>query len=384
MKVIGVTGTNGKTSTTVLIYDMLTGMGKNAAICGTLGMRYGNESFDVTLTTPTKEVLQYHMDRMAEQNVEYFVMEVSSHALQQDRVRGIAFDVGIFTNLTQDHLDYHKTMEEYKQAKRKLLSKSKSMVFNIDDMVGAEFFHEFYTEERPGDCITIGAACDCADITASHIETSLLGTEFDLNFLQTKSHMKIPLVGKFSVYNFMSAISALHLLGFSYDEIMASAEDVKPIRGRAQIIPLEEDFTVMLDYAHTPDALENILSSISEFHRGRIVTVFGCGGDRDRTKRPLMGAVASKYSDFIYLTSDNPRTEDPLRIMTDILPSICEGGKPYRAIENRERAITEAIQNAMSDDLVLIAGKGHETYQILGNEKVKFDEEEIILKALHF
>ncbi len=384
MKIIGVTGTNGKTSTTVLIYDMLRGLGKNTAICGTLGMRYGNESHDVTLTTPPKEVLDYHMKRMEEQNVEYFVMEVSSHALHQNRVKGITFDVGIFTNLTQDHLDYHKTMDEYKAAKRKLLTMSKSMVFNIDDIAGEEFFHEFYKDDAPIDCMTIATACDCADVTASHIELTEYGTEFNLNFLQTKSHVKIPLIGKFSVYNFMSAVSAMHLLGFSYDEITAAIPEIKPVRGRAQIIPTDEDFTIMLDYAHTPDALENILTSISEFHQGRIVTVFGCGGDRDRSKRPLMGEIASKYSDFVYLTSDNPRTEDPLRIMTDILPSICEGGKPYRAIENRERAITEAIRNAMNDDFILIAGKGHETYQIIGNEKVEFDEEEIVRKALQF
>lgn len=382
MKIIGITGTNGKTSTTQFIYQMLTGMGRKAAVVGTLGIKYDGEEYDVGLTTPTNEVIMHHMGRMLAVGVEYLVMEVSSHSLAQDRVRGVKFDVGVFTNLTQDHLDYHGGFEAYKAAKHKLMDMSDSMVFNVDDPVGEEFFHEYMS--KGGKCVNISTACNCTDVTADNISGDLYGSDFTLNFFGTRAHIHINIPGRFSVYNALSAFSVLHLLGFSFEEIIDASAEIKSVPGRAQILDIDEDFTIMIDYAHTPDALMNILSAIREVFDGRVITLFGCGGDRDRKKRPLMAAVAAEYSDFVYLTSDNPRTEDPMRIITDALPSLCTCGKPYRVIVNREEAITYAVKSLAPGELLLIAGKGHEKYQIVGEDKLPFDEEKIVRKALIF
>ena len=382
MKIIGVTGTNGKTSTTQFLYDMLSGIGRKTAICGTLGLRYDGEYFDIELTTPAKGILEYHMDRMRRKNVEYLIMEVSSHALVQNRVDGINFDVGVFTNLTQDHLDYHGTFENYKNAKRKILDISDAMVMNVDDETGEEFFREFTGKGRK--CLNISTKCTCTDISAASIESSLYGTDFLLDLLGTQTHVKIPIPGEFTAYNVMSAMGAMSLLGFAFDEIISSVESITPVKGRAQILNLDADFNVMIDFAHTPDALMNILSTVRAFFDGRLVTLFGCGGDRDKTKRPIMGEIVAGYSDYIYVTSDNPRTEDPMKIITDILPPICESGKPYKVIENREEAITYAVQSALPGDLLILAGKGHEAYQIIGSKKLPFDEEKIVRKALQF
>ena len=392
MKYIGVTGTNGKTSTVQFIYQMLTGMGRKAAVCGTLGLRYDGKCFDTGLTTPARNTLQFHIANMESVGVEYLVMEVSSHSLVQNRVQGIEFDVGIFTNLTQEHLDYHGDFKSYKEAKRKILSMSKNMVINIDDIAGEEFFHEFYKDYEAkigedgfeGECITLTTACDCADVVATRIDSSLQGTEFLCDFLGTKAQVKIPVLGKFSVYNVMSAMAALRLLGFDFEDILAALHSIEPVSGRAQILKLDQNFTVMIDYAHTPDALENLLSAMRDTHNGRIVTLFGCGGDRDREKRPVMGEVVTNFSDYIYVTSDNPRTEDPVQIVTDILPAVCRSGKPYRVIINREEAIETAVRNSLPGDLLILAGKGHEKYQIVGEEKNPFDEEKIVRKALNF
>lgn len=392
MKYIGVTGTNGKTSTVQFIYQMLTGMGRKAAVCGTLGLFYDGKHFDTGLTTPARGILQFHIANMERAGVEYLVMEVSSHSLVQNRVQGIRFDVGVFTNLTGDHLDYHGDFENYKEAKRKILSKSKNMVINIDDPTGEEFLHEFYkayevrTGENgfEGECITLTTICDCADVIASRIDNSLQGTNFLCEFLGAKAQVKVPVLGKFSVYNIMSAMSALRLLGFDFEDILAALHSVEAVPGRAQILQLDENFTVMIDYAHTPDAMYNILSAVRDIHIGRIVTLFGCGGDRDREKRPLMGEVAAQFSDYIYVTSDNPRTEDPVQIVTDILPAVCRSGKPYRVIINREEAIETAIKNSLPGDLLILAGKGHEKYQVIGTEKKPFDEEKIVRKVLKF
>lgn len=392
MKYIGVTGTNGKTSTAQFIYQMLTGMGRKAAVCGTLGLCYDGKCFDTGLTTPTLKVLQPHIADMESVGVEYLVMEVSSHSLVQNRLEGVRFEVGVFTNLTQDHLDYHGNFESYREAKRKLLFMSKNMVINIDDATGEEFFHEFYKDYNAkvgedgfeGECITLTTICDCADVVASRIDGSLQGTEFLCDFLGSQAQVKIPVFGRFSVYNIMSAMATLRLLGFDFEDILAALHSVEPVLGRAQVLKLNQNFTIMLDYAHTPDALENILSTLREIHSGRIVTLFGCGGDRDREKRPLMGGIAANYSDCVYVTSDNPRTEDPIRIVTDILPSICRSGKPYRVIINREEAITAAVKSLLPGDLLLLAGKGHEKYQVVGTEKNPFDEEKIVRRVLNF
>lgn len=392
MKYIGVTGTNGKTSTVQFIYQMLTGMGRKAAVCGTLGLCYDGKCFETGLTTPDNSTLQFHIANMEKSGVEYLIMEVSSHSLVQNRVQGIYFNVGVFTNLTPEHLDYHGSFENYKEAKRKILSLSKNMVINVDDAVGEEFFHEFYKDYEAklgddgfeGECITLTTVCDCADVVATRIDTSLQGTEFLCDFLGAQAQVKIPAIGRFSVYNIMSAMAVLRLLEFDFDDILAALHSIESVPGRAQVLSLDQNFTVMLDYAHTPDALENMISALREIHSGRIITLFGCGGDRDRSKRPVMGEIAARLSDCVYVTSDNPRTEDPVRIVTDILPPVCKSGKPYRVIVNREEAIETAVRNLLPGDLLLLAGKGHEKYQILGSEKIVFDEEKIVHKVLNF
>lgn len=382
LKIIGITGTNGKTSTAQFIYQMLSGMGHKTAVSGTLGITYCGKTYDVGLTTPANEMLMYHIGEMLRAGVEYLVMEVSSHSLVQDRVKGIDFTVGVFTNLTQDHLDYHGDLEHYKEAKHKLLDLSRSMVFNVDDAVGEEFFHDFVSSGK--ECVNIAAKCTCTDISAEDINETLKGTDFVLDFFGTRAHISIPVLGIFSVYNYLSAVGTLYLLGFTFDEIVAASEYVRAVRGRAQILDIDEDFTIMIDFAHSPDALKNVLSMLRKVHDGRIVTLFGCGGERDRTKRPLMAKAAAEYSDYIYLTSDNPRGEDPLQIITDALPALCESGKPYRVITDREEAIIYAVKALLPGDLLILAGKGHETYQIIGKEKYKFNEEEIVRKALIF
>lgn len=382
LKIIGITGTNGKSSTAQFIYDMLKGMGRKVGIIGTLGILYDDMFFDVGLTTPPLETIKYHMGYMEKSGVEYLVLEVSSHALVQNRVKGLEFDVGVFTNLTRDHLDYHKTFENYKAAKRKILDMSKSMVFNADDPVGEEFFHDYAKKNLP--FANISAICTCTDISAENIELSPNGTDFLMNFFETKTHVHVPVIGRFTVYNVMSAMAVLHMLGFGFDEIIDAVTEIKPVRGRAQILNLKTEYTIMIDFAHTPDALMNILTTVREIHDGRIITLFGCGGERDRTKRPLMAEIVSRYSDFIYFTSDNPRNEDPLQIVMDVLPALCEGGKPYRIILDREEAIVKAVNMLLPGDLLLLAGKGHECYQILGDVKFPFNEEKIVKKALNF
>lgn len=385
MKYIGVTGTNGKTSTVQMLSKMLQGVGRRTATIGTLGITYtktenGEDrkiTIDAGLTTPAADTIKREQRNMEAAGVEYLLMEVSSHALTQGRTGDITFDVGIFTNLTTDHLDYHKTMENYKAAKYKLQTLSNSMVFNIDDKTGEEFSKKY---DKPK--ITISTEKQ-AELRADKIETKLTQTEFLLNYFNTQTHIRIPIPGRFAVYNTMSAMAAMHLLGFSYDQIISVIPEISPVPGRAQLIPTDKA-KVMIDFAHTPDALENILKTLKDAHDGRILTLFGCGGERDKTKRPQMGEIAARYSDFIYLTSDNPRHEDPTRIMMEVLPPICRSGKPYRMIANRGQAIEEALKNQNPNDLLLLAGKGHEKYQIIGDEKMPFDEEKIVLKALHF
>lgn len=382
LKIIGITGTNGKSSTAQFVYDMLRGMGYKTGIIGTLGILYDDMYFDVGLTTPPAETIKYHMNHMENGGAEYLVLEVSSHALVQDRVKGLTFDVGVFTNLTRDHLDYHGTFENYKAAKRKILDMSKSMVFNVDDPTGEEFFHDYAKRNLP--FANISTTCTCTDVSAENIELSMTGTEFLMNFFDVRTHINVPVIGRFTAYNVMSAMTVLHMLGFGFDEIIDAVTEIRPVRGRAQVLDLDTDFTVMIDFAHTPDALMNILTTVREIHNGRIVTLFGCGGERDRTKRPAMAEAVSKYSDFIFLTSDNPRGEDPMQIVMDVLPTLCEGGKPYRIILDREEAITKAVSMSLPGDLLLLAGKGHEAYQIVGNVKFPFCEEKIVKKALNF
>ncbi|MBR5782675.1 MAG: UDP-N-acetylmuramoyl-L-alanyl-D-glutamate--2,6-diaminopimelate ligase, partial [Clostridia bacterium] len=379
MKFIGVTGTNGKTSTTFFIKELLDALGKKTGLLGTVRNMIGDKILPSGFTTPEPSQLFDIFSQMRENGVEYVIMEISSHALAQKRVEGLTFEVGIFTNLTQDHLDYHRTMEAYKEAKKQLFAQSKIGVFNIDDATGAEFAAECCEGERR---VTYSAESNGADIVARDIALHADGVSF---MLLTQGHLcraKVSTPGKFTVYNVTAAVSALCALGLSFSEITSHLSVIKNVEGRAQIVPTGKDFTVMLDYAHTPDALANILCTIRGYAPGRVVTLFGCGGDRDKTKRPLMGQMAAKYSDFVIVTSDNPRSEVPSDIIADILPGVENSGKCYEVIENRREAIEYALRHARKDDIILLAGKGHEKYQILSDGTIEFDEEKIVKEIL--
>ena len=375
LKLIGVTGTNGKTSTTFFMKELLDAMGKKTGLLGTVRNMIGDEVLPSSFTTPEPLTLFEVFDKMRAAGVEYVIMEISSHALAQKRVDGLAFEVGVFTNLTQDHLDYHRTMEAYKEAKYTLFTQSRICVYNIDDATGAEFALRPCQGER---AVTYSAKKNDADIVARDIALHADGVSFFLLTQGALSRVKVSTPGKFTVYNVTAAVSALCALGLPFSEITSHLDQLKNVDGRAQIVKLEKDFTVMLDYAHTPDALENILRTVRSYAPARVVTLFGCGGDRDKTKRPLMGEMAAKYSDFVIVTSDNPRSEEPASIIADILPGVEKNTSHFTVIENRRDAIEFALKNAEKDDIILLAGKGHEKYQILSTGTIEFDEEKIV------
>lgn len=379
LKLIGVTGTNGKTSTTFFIKELLDAMGKKSGLLGTVRNMIGEKVLESNFTTPEPAELFKVFDQMRKAGMEYVIMEISSHALAQKRVAGLNFEVGVFTNLTQDHLDYHGTMEAYKEAKYELFMQSKHCVFNVDDPVG----QEFALRGREGnDPVTYSAKHNDADFVARDITLHADGVSFFLVTNGALCRAKVSTPGEFTVYNVTAAVAALCSAGLPFGEITSHLDALKNVDGRAQIIPTGKDFTVMLDYAHTPDALENILRTVRGYAPGRVITLFGCGGDRDKTKRPLMGAMASRYSDFVIVTSDNPRSEVPGKIIEDILPGVQEAGTPYKVIENRREAIGYALHQAVENDIIILAGKGHEKYQILSTGKIDFDEEQIVKEFL--
>jgi len=390
MKIIGVTGTNGKTTTTNIIEHILRYNNKQTGLMGTIQMKIGNEYTDMERTTMESNQLQHAFSQMRDVHTDYCMMEVSSHALDMNRVKGIRFRTAVFTNLTQDHLDYHVTMDNYHQAKNLLFSrmdntyyadenKRQYAVLNADDPA-----HELFKKSTAAQVITYGIDNEC-DVRASKISITAKGTEFTVTTFAGEANIQMKLVGKFNVYNTLGAIAAALLEGVELSEIKNSLKEINAIEGRMEVVDGKQEFLVLVDYAHTPDGLRNALSTISEFAEGRIITVFGCGGDRDRTKRPMMGMVASEYSDYIYVTSDNPRTEDPSAILQDIVPGLVEAGyesDKYELIVDRQAAINKAIAEAGPKDVILIAGKGHETYQIIGKVKHDFDDRLIAKSAL--
>ncbi|MBQ8975516.1 MAG: UDP-N-acetylmuramoyl-L-alanyl-D-glutamate--2,6-diaminopimelate ligase, partial [Oscillospiraceae bacterium] len=308
----------------------------------------------------------------------HIVMEVSSHALYLDRVFGIFFEVGVFTNLTQDHLDFHKTMENYGRAKAILFSRCKYGCINIDD----EYSH-LMLEGASCEVLKYSAQGRQADFSAGDIRLHSDRVDFAGTYKGETRDITINIPGMFSVYNAMSALTACICLGVSFQDAVKALSDCGGVMGRAEVVPTGGDFTMLIDYAHTPDALENILNTVRGITQGRVVALFGCGGDRDRTKRPIMGEIAARLADFVIVTSDNPRTEEPSGIIKDILAGM-EGTKtPYVVIENRKDAIGWAIDNAQKGDVIVLAGKGHETYQIIGTQKRHFDEREVIAEFLN-
>jgi UDP-N-acetylmuramoyl-L-alanyl-D-glutamate--2,6-diaminopimelate ligase len=375
-KLIGVTGTNGKTTTTYLIKTILEQGGSKVGLIGTNQNMIGDKVLPAERTTPESLELQQLFSDMVKEKVDYVVMEVSSHSLELNRVDGCNFEIGIFTNITQDHLDFHVTMENYLKAKTTLFKRCKKGIINVDDSSS-----EYILNNGTCEMITFGIDKE-ADIHAKDIEISEKGVKFDVDTPYGSKFIELGIPGRFSVYNALGSIGACLALGISLEQIQQGLKQAKGVPGRAQIVETGKDFTVLIDYAHTPDGLENILNTVNGFAKGRVVTLFGCGGDRDKTKRPIMGEIAGKLSDFCIITSDNPRTEDPLQILNHIEEGIKKTDCSYVVIENRFEAIKYALENAKKDDVIVLAGKGHETYQILKDRVIHFDEKEIVESIL--
>jgi UDP-N-acetylmuramoyl-L-alanyl-D-glutamate--2,6-diaminopimelate ligase len=393
LKLIGVTGTNGKTTTTYLLEKILTDYGHKTGVIGTVGMKLRGEFIDVKATTPTTpEVLELQnaLRQMRDHGADYAVIEVSSHALDIGRVKGCDFHTAIFTNLTQDHLEYHGTMENYRNAKALLFSRlgnryhnhpafNKYAVLNIDDPASDHF-----RKITAAQVITYGIDRD-ADIRASQLEITGQGTRFFVQTFHGNAHFHLKLIGKFNVYNVLAAISAALIEGIPLTDIRHSLESMSVVSGRFEAVDEGQDFTVIVDYAHTPDSVENVLKTVREFVKGKLYTVLGCGGDRDRTKRPIMGRIAAEQSDVVVVTSDNPRSEEPQAIVNDVIQGIVDAGynqDRYVSIVDRAEAIQFAIANAQVGDVVVIAGKGHETYQEVKGQKFDFDDRVEARKAI--
>lgn len=377
---VGITGTNGKTTITYLVKSILETAGKQVGVIGTNQNIIGDKVLitkSTTPTTPNSLELQQLFEEMVHYGADYVVMEVSSHALDLDRVYGCEFDVGVFTNLTRDHLDFHKTMENYLNAKSKLFKFAKKGVVNFDDDGGKKIIEK-------GDCrdiIKTGFGDDC-DLRAENIVITARGTSFDMIYGGKSYPISIKIPGKFNVYNALSAAGAALQLGIDAETVADGLSRATGVMGRVEVVPTDTDYTVIIDYAHSPDGLENIISCVKGFTRGRVITLFGCGGDRDSTKRPIMGEIAGKSSDFSIITSDNPRTEDPDAIIDEIEDGMKKSGGEYIRITDRREAIAYALDSAKADDVIILAGKGQETYQIIGKEKFDFDERIEVYKHL--
>ena len=378
MTMIGITGTNGKTSATLLLRHVLkTVRGAKVGLIGTMENCIGDTVVPTERTTPESYDLQALFADMRHAGCDYAVMEVSSHALSLERVGGVHYDVAAFTNLTEDHLDFHGTMEEYCDAKALLFQRSGKAVVNCDD-----------------------PWCDrmCKNATAQLLTTSVKGkgqlradnvqlhsdsVSFDAVLGEEKVAVTLPIPGRFTVYNALTVLGICLQLGISLLEAASALKTAQGVKGRVEVVPTPgKDYTVLIDYAHTPDGLENVLSSVKDYCKGRLISVFGCGGDRDRKKRPIMGRIGWEISDIAIITSDNPRTEAPAAIIQDILAGIPENAKNCVMIENRIQAIHHAMDIAKKDDIIVLAGKGHETYQEICGVKHHLDEREVVAAYL--
>ncbi|KJU71305.1 UDP-N-acetylmuramoyl-L-alanyl-D-glutamate--2,6-diaminopimelate ligase [Clostridium baratii] len=379
LNIIGVTGTNGKTTTAFMIKNILESCNEKVGLIGTIANYIGDEKLETERTTPESLELQELFRNMVDKGVKYCVMEVSSHSLALDRVYGVDFEVGIFTNLTRDHLDFHKTFENYYKAKYKLFPRSKTSIVNIDDKYGVRITEDLQ-KENITNFITYGIR-NKADIMAKNEKLENMDILFDLVTKDKTERVLLPIPGEYNIYNALGAISACKVLGISLEDIKEGLKHVVvPGRceraARGHKLPYE----IIIDYAHTPDGLENILKTAREFTRGRLISVFGCGGDRDKVKRPQMGKIGTDLSDVAVITSDNPRSEDPDSIIDDIIAGIEKDN--YIRITNRHEGIEKAMEIAEDGDVIVIAGKGHETYQILNTGTIHFDEREVIEEIL--
>lgn len=383
LHLIGVTGTNGKTSVTYLLEEIFNYHQEKTALIGTIQMKIGEQVFPLANTTPEASLLQKSFRKMVDEKIDHCMMEVSSHALDLGRVNGCDFDLAIYTNLSQDHLDFHQTMADYLTAKLRLFShlgnnydpsKPKYAVINQDDYYANDFKRA--TSQR---VVTYGID-QVADFTAKNLKLTAHGTEFTLVALNQQIEITTPLIGKFNVYNMLAAIAAAYLSDVSLEVITEALGQSKGIPGRFETVKGDHDFGVIIDFAHTPDSLENVLTTIRSFVKNDLYLVVGCGGDRDRTKRPLMAKMGEKYADYTILTSDNPRTEDPEAIIADMEKGMTTDR--YTVEVDRAKAIAHAVQLAKKDDIILIAGKGHETTQIIGKETFPFDDYQVANQAI--
>jgi len=385
LKLVGITGTNGKTTTTYLVFALAKANGEKGAMLTTVEYRIGEKGEPAVRTTPEASDTNRFLRQAVEENCQMAVMETSSQAIDLHRCDALRFRVAVFTNLTRDHLDYHETMENYYDAKKQLFDgrlgeKPASSVINIDDEYGARLADEL---KKNNQRVVTFAQNNPADLTAENIEVLLIkGTSFLLKTPNGEKNITSPLVGKPHVYNMLAATAVALELGYDLDKTGGGLKTCIGAPGRFERVAHDGDFAVVVDYAHSDDALLNTLKTARDLTDGRIITVFGCGGDRDKTKRAPMGEAAGTHSDFVIVTSDNPRTENPLKILSEIEVGLKQTDCPYLIVSDRREAIHRAIQKAERGDVVLIAGKGHETYQIVGGEKFHFDDREIAKEAL--
>jgi len=378
MRLIGVTGTNGKTSTTYFIESLLKEAGKTTGVIGTIGVKAQDTDLDLafaTSTTPDTLELMEILKALSNENADSVVMEVSSHALDQCRVDCLSFKVGVFTNLTQDHLDYHGSMENYFAAKAKLFKQCEYGVINADDEWGMRLASLCKCK-----VLTYGIDSEC-DLRGTNIKCSPDGVSYELKYLESFAVVNVPIPGRFTVYNSLAAIATGFALNIPMNTIIEGMSKVKNIPGRIQSIPNELGASIIVDYAHTPDGLREIIKTVRQFSK-RVITVFGCGGDRDKTKRPIMGEIAGKLSDYCIITSDNPRSEDPDEIISEIEQGIRKTTCKYKKVADRKKAIYAAIDCAKEGDSVIIAGKGHEDYQELKDETIYFDDASVVRDAV--
>lgn len=376
LKLLGVTGTNGKTSVTYMMKKILEKAGFKVGLIGTIQNMIGDKVIAAHNTTPNAYELNSLFALMRAEGCTHVIMEVSSHALDQSRVYKLNFEAAMFTNLTQDHLDYHITMENYLNAKKKLFRMCKTAVINSDD--------SYYGELVKGlDCrIVTYSASNGSTYSAKGINYRPASVEYEFVSDSEIEHIRVNTGGSFTVYNSMCAAACAVEIGIPLKTVSAALSELHGVKGRAESVPTNRDFTVIIDYAHTPDGLKNILTTFRECKKNRLIAVFGCGGDRDKTKRPIMGSIAEHYADYVIVTSDNPRTEEPKAIIDDILEGMKNPSCPYKVIENRVEAIKFAVSIAEKDDIIVLAGKGHETYQILKSGTIHLDEREVVAEAL--
>lgn len=370
LKIIGITGTNGKTTTAYLTYQLLNDLGVKAAYIGTIGFKTPNEEIVTENTTPDILTIYTLLLHALETSCNAVVMEVSSHALSYERIYGLHIDIAAFTNLTEDHLDYHKTMENYLNAKLKIIDymhKDSKLIVNSDDKASISFVNRF------GSGIKLGY--NNKDYDYNIIKTNITPAETHITFTYENKEYEVTtnLTSKFNVYNYMTSLAILHEYGFSLQEIISKTKDLHAPKGRCETHKVNNGYAV-IDYAHTPDAVEKVITAYNELKKGRVITIVGCGGDRDPIKRPIMGNIATTLSDYTILTSDNPRTEDPAKIMEDILKGVKSDN--YEVELDRKTAIKKGIEMLKPEDILLILGKGHEDYQIIGHTKIHLDDAE--------